>query len=197
MRVVPRSLRACTLRAGQGHRPATCKGSAERVRVTGRFGSKRLNLGTRRPLRQRGHAVVHDHDPGARAAKLWSPARPYLYPVKLKATVGRARGQQLPAADRHPLDPRPGDGRLLLNGKRVNLRGVGVHEESQAQGFAVDNAFRSRLVSEVKAVGATLMRTHYPLHPYTQELADKEGVLDLVGGPGLHAQARRTSPSPA
>ena len=70
-----------------------------------------------------------------------------------------------------------GDGRLLLNGKRVHLRGVGVHEESQAQGFAVDNAFRSRLVSEVKAVGATLMRTHYPLHPYTQELADKEGVL--------------------
>ena len=26
-------------------------------------------------------------------------------------------------------------------------------------------------------MGATLMRTHYPLHPYTQELADKEGVL--------------------
>ena len=26
-------------------------------------------------------------------------------------------------------------------------------------------------------MGATLMRTHYPLHPYTQELADTEGVL--------------------
>ena len=26
-------------------------------------------------------------------------------------------------------------------------------------------------------MGATLMRTHYPLHPYTHELADKEGVL--------------------
>ena len=70
-----------------------------------------------------------------------------------------------------------GDGRLLLNGKRVRLRGVGVHEDSKAQGFAVDNAFRSRLVSEVKAVSATLMRSHYPLHPYTHELADKEGVL--------------------
>ena len=59
----------------------------------------------------------------------------------------------------------------------MNLRGVGVHEDSKAQGFAVDNAFRERLVSEAKAVGATLMRTHYPMHPYTHELADKEGVL--------------------
>ena len=69
------------------------------------------------------------------------------------------------------------DGHLILNGARVNLRGVGVHEDSKEQGFAVDNAFRQRLVAETKAVGATLMRTHYPMHPYTHELADREGVL--------------------
>ena len=69
-----------------------------------------------------------------------------------------------------------GDGRLILNGQR-DLRGVGVHEDSQQQGFAVDNAFRERLVAETKAVGATAMRTHYPMHPYTHELADREGVM--------------------
>jgi beta-glucuronidase len=151
------------------------KGSAERVRITGRFGSKRLNLGS-----------VNVSGGGTRSltttirvpgAKLWTPSRPYLYPVKLTASVGgrKVGSYQLRTGIRTVRVA--GDGRLLLNGKRVHLRGVGIHEESQAQGFAVDNAFRSRLVSEVKAVGATLMRTHYPLHPYTQELADREGVL--------------------
>jgi beta-glucuronidase len=32
-------------------------------------------------------------------------------------------------------------------------------------------------VAETKAVGATLMRAHYPMHPYTHELADRNGVM--------------------
>ena len=63
-----------------------------------------------------------------------------------------------------------------------------MHEDSKTQGFAVDNAFRERLVAETKAVGATVMRTHYPMHPYTHELADKQGRDDLVRGAGLRAQ---------
>ena len=130
----------------------------------------------RQPLRRR-DAVVDDHDPGAR--------REAVDAVAAVPLPGQAHGLASAGAAVSSYQLRTGirtvrvagDGRLLLNGKRVHLRGVGVHEESQAQGFAVDNAFRSRLVSEVKAVGATLMRTHYPLHPYTQELADKEGVL--------------------
>ena len=34
------------------------------------------------------------------------------------------------------------------------------------------------------------MRTHYPMHPYTHELADKRGRADLVRDPGLRAQDR-------
>ena len=79
----------------------------------------------------------------------------------------------------------------------MNLRGVGVHEDSKAQGFAVDNAFRRRLVAETKAVGATLMRTHYPMHPYTHELADQRGRDDLVRGARSTRSRPRTSPSPA
>src|SRR5215217_7914684 len=68
-------------------------------------------------------------------------------------------------------------GRLYLNGRPVNLRGVGVHEDTRAQGSAVDNAFRERLVAEARAVGATMLRTHYPMHPYVHELADRLGLL--------------------
>ena len=57
------------------------------------------------------------------------------------------------------------------------MRGVGLHEDSKAQGFAIDNARREELVAEAKELGATVLRTHYPLHPYTHELADRLGLL--------------------
>ena len=166
---------AAHVRAGQGHRPE--REGVGRARPHHR--PLRLEAPQprqRQPLRRR-DAVVDDHDPGAR--------REAVDAVAAVPLPGQAHGLGRAGAKVSSYQLRTGirtvrvagDGRLLLNGKRVHLRGVGVHEESQAQGFAVDNAFRSRLVSEVKAVGATLMRTHYPLHPYTQELADKEGVL--------------------
>jgi beta-glucuronidase len=150
-------------------------GSARSVRVTGNFGSRRLNLGTRSIS---GNGVKSFTTTfRMRKPNVWSPARPYLYNVNLKAAAGgRAVGTYRLRTGIRSIRI-SSDGHLILNGQRVNLRGVGVHEESAAQGFAVDDAFRRRLVSEVKAVGATLMRTHYPMHPYTHELADKEGVL--------------------
>ena len=108
--------------------------------------------------------------------RLWSPKSPYLYPVKITVSSGgRTVGTySLKSGVRSVKVSR---GRLFLNGRPVNLRGVGVHEDSRTQGFAVDDAFRERLVSEAKAVGATVLRTHYPMHPYMHELADREGLL--------------------
>ena len=112
-----------------------------------------------------------------RRPRVWSPARPYLYNVNLRASAGgRSVGSYRLRTGIRSIRV-SSDGHLILNGQRVNLRGVGVHEDSKEQGFAVDNAFRQRLVTETKAAGATLMRTHYPMHPYTHELADREGVM--------------------
>jgi beta-glucuronidase len=68
-------------------------------------------------------------------------------------------------------------GRLTLNGRPVQLRGVGLHEENATQGFAVDNAWRRWLVDRAKELGASMLRTHYPMHPYIHEVADREGLL--------------------
>jgi beta-glucuronidase len=108
--------------------------------------------------------------------RLWSPKSPYLYPVKITVSSGgRTVGTySLKSGVRSVKVSR---GRLFLNGRPVNFRGVGVHEDSRTQGFAVDDAFRDRLVSEAKAVGATVLRTHYPMHPYVHELADREGLM--------------------
>jgi beta-glucuronidase len=108
--------------------------------------------------------------------RLWSPKSPFLYPVKITVSSGgRTVGTySLKSGVRSIKVSR---GRLFLNGRPVNFRGVGVHEDSRTQGFAVDDAFRERLVSEAKAVGATVLRTHYPMHPYVHELADRQGLL--------------------
>jgi beta-glucuronidase len=148
---------------------------ATRVRLTGNFGSRRLNLGTRgipgNGVTSFSTSIKIPHP------RVWSPATPNLYDVNLKASAdGRAVSTYRLRSGVRSIRV-SSDGHLILNGQRMNFRGVGVHEESKAQGFAVDDKFRERLVAETKAVGATLMRTHYPLHPYTQELADREGVM--------------------
>ena len=87
------------------------------------------------------------------------------------------------------------NGRLVLNGQFLNLRGVGLHEESKAAGFAIDNARRDQLVNDAKALGATVLRTHYPLHPVHARAGRPARAADLVGDPGLLGQRPRSSRS--
>jgi beta-glucuronidase len=68
-------------------------------------------------------------------------------------------------------------GRLLLNGHPVNLRGVGIHEDSPTKGAAIDNSDREQQIQWARELGATVLRAHYPLHPYTEERADELGLL--------------------
>ena len=161
-------------------------GSSERVRITGRFGSQRLNLGS--GSLSGGGTRSFTTTIRVPNAKLWTPSRPYLYPVKLTASVGGRAVSSYQLRTGMRTVRVAGDGRLLLNGKRLRLRGVGVHEESKAQGFAVDNAFRSRLVSEVKAVGRDADAHALSAAPRHAGAGRQGGRPHLVGGPGLHAQ---------
>jgi len=145
-----------------------------RLSAVAKYGSKRIGLGTRAV--RAGKAEVFTGRLRLGRARLWSPKRPYLYPVKITVSSGgRTVGTySLKSGVRSVKVSR---GRLYLNGRPVNFRGVGVHEDTRSQGFAVDNAFRERLVGEAKALGATVLRTHYPMHPYIHELADRQGML--------------------
>ena len=67
------------------------------------------------------------------------------------------------------------DGRLLLNGLPVNLRGVAIHEDLPGKGPAWTDADRSQTIAQIKDTGATLVRSHYPLSPSFQEMADRAG----------------------
>jgi beta-glucuronidase len=149
-------------------------GVARRVRVSARFGSRAVALGTvtvpaggEREVS--GTLTVPD-------PKLWSPADPYLYDVTVEAHSGAARlARWTLHSGVRSVEVR--DGHLLFNGRPTALRGVGYHEDVKGKAMAISRDDRARLVGEAKALGATLMRTHYPPGEDLQEIADREGML--------------------
>jgi beta-glucuronidase len=148
--------------------------STASVRVTGSFGGRALHLGTRR-------VGAHDFksfDARLRVAqpRLWSPASPYLYQARFTVRAGGRRviGYKLSSGIRSVTIA---GGKLMLNGHPLNLRGVGLHEDDPRTGFAIDSARRAQIIDQVKELGATVIRSHYPLHPQMHELADRAGLL--------------------
>jgi beta-glucuronidase len=147
---------------------------ARRVSISGTYGGRRVRLGSRavgpgRIAAFTGHVRI-------RSPRLWAPGSPNLYTARFTVRSGGRRvvGWDLRSGIR---SVKVSGGRLLLNGRPVNFRGVGLHEDSRDKGFAIDSARRREIVAQVKELGATLMRAHYPLHPELHELADREGIL--------------------
>jgi beta-glucuronidase len=149
--------------------------STQKVKLTGTFGTRKLNLGTHVLARGAIKAAFASFE--LKNPKLWSPATPNLYTVKLAMHVGKRRVGTYELKSGVRSIKVSADGLLYVNGQRANLRGVGYHEDVKERGFAIENADREWLVNEAKALGATMMRTHYPPHPYTHELADRLGML--------------------
>ena len=148
------------------------------VTLGGRFGAKTVKLGTQAV----GAKKFATFTASLRVAqpKLWSPARPYLYNASLLASA--KRGKRLQKLQGYTLrvgvrSIKVSEGRLLLNGDPLNVRGVGLQEDSRAKGFAIDNATRMQQLGWVRDLGARMIRSHYPLHPFTLEQADKLGIL--------------------
>ena len=147
---------------------------SHRLRITGKYGDRKVDLGTK-SIGGDGIAAftesVHVDNP-----KLWSPQTPNLYDVSFTVRDGdrKVGAYALKSGIR---SIKVVNGRLVLNGQFLNVRGVGLHEDSKADGFAINDARRDELMNDVKELGGTVIRTHYPLHPYTHELADKLGIL--------------------
>ena len=105
VRVIPRLACArCTASVQVKVIMRNVRGSGQNVRISGSFGSRRLSLGSK-GISGNGVAsfttTFKDRKP-----RVWSPARPYLYNVNLRASAGGRTVGDLPAQDRHPLDPR-------------------------------------------------------------------------------------------
>ena len=148
--------------------------SPQHVSLATTFGTVAANLGsaTIKP------GAVHEFDRHVTVAhpQLWSIGDPHLYDVNITATAGAARAHYfLRSGVRSIVVSR--DGRLLLNGRQLNFRGVGLHEDSQQYGAALPNSVIDRYIADAKGLGATALRVHYPYNPYLLEQADANGIL--------------------
>jgi beta-galactosidase/beta-glucuronidase len=115
--------------------------------------------------------------------RLWQPGRPYLYDMSVGALLdGRRRTAYSLRFGVRKLETRPG-GVLLLNGKRLSLRGASIHEDDMEEGGALSQSTRNLLVSRLRDLRATVTRSHYPLHPAFLEAFDRYGILYWVDVP--------------
>jgi beta-glucuronidase len=151
------------------------------VHLTGRFGRAPVDFGMQAiPARASaafGRRLV------VRRPKLWSPAQPSLYGVRLTATAAQGRARATPAAG-YTLRTGirtlavDGSGQLVLNGNTVvRFRGVALHEDTLATGPVMTHADRQRVIALLKESHSTLLRAHYPLDPDFHDLADQAGIL--------------------
>jgi len=145
-----------------------------RVRVTGTFGATKLSLGTK-AVGSKDFATF-DTRITVRKPVLWSPATPRLYESKFSVRVGdrKVLAYTLHSGIR---SIKVVAGHLTLNGRPLNVRGVGLHEDDPVAGFAINSARRAQIIAQAKELGATVIRSHYPLHPEMFELADRAGLL--------------------
>ena len=114
--------------------------------------------------------------------QLWSPSAPHLYAVALDASAGSVRAAHLRDVARYTLESgirtiSVVGGQLMLNFLPLHVRGVGLVEDAPTVGSALTPALQRQLLARAKALGATMIRSQYPLSGYEEQLADELGLM--------------------
>ena len=108
----------------------------------------------------------------AASPRLWSPADPHLYRVRL--TYGNDE-----VADRvgfRRIETRGTE--ILLNGNPIELRGICAHEDDSQLGRVSGDTDIRRRFRHAREIGANAMRlAHYPHSERAAEIADEMGIL--------------------
>jgi hypothetical protein len=107
---------------------------------------------------------------------LWSPTAPNLYELTL--SVGQESSYSAPVGLRQLTWH---GGRLLLNGRRLQLHGATIPEDAPGHGDALTPADQSAIVHELHAIGANAARAQHPLDPALLERLDAAGILVWQG----------------
>jgi beta-glucuronidase len=115
--------------------------------------------------------------------RLWAPRSPELFDMSVSAVTERKlRSTYRLSFGVRKIETLPG-GIIRLNGKRLNLRGVSIHEDDAQEGGALSQGSRTLLLNRLKNLGATVTRSHYPLHPAFIEALDRAGIMYWVQAP--------------
>src|SRR5262249_2280665 len=125
---------------------------------------------------QRGRVVLAERfsehlDTGVRAPQHWSAEEPSLYTLVLRDGAETASC----LVGFGTFETR--DGRLLLNGKPLLIRGVNRHDHDDRSGRVVSCALMETDAALMKRSNVNAVRTsHYPNAPYWLDLCDRHGL---------------------
>jgi beta-glucuronidase len=109
--------------------------------------------------------------------ELWSPENPKLYDVVF--TLDAGNGNIDTVKDRIGFRTITVKGQdLLLNGKKIFLKGVSVHEDHFKLGKTTNEEIIRSTIRDLKEMNGMYLRlAHYPHDPRFARIADEEGVL--------------------
>ncbi|GHV50177.1 beta-glucuronidase [Spirochaetia bacterium] len=110
--------------------------------------------------------------------KLWSPDDPKLYDVSISFTLNGA-GTADTVHDRIGFREIKASGHeLFLNGKKIILRGICVHEDHYELGKTTNSDIIRATIRDLKEMNGNFFRlAHYPHDSRFAKIADEEGVL--------------------
>lgn len=126
--------------------------------------------------------------------RFWSPADPFLYQVTVRLIVNGSAVDEytLPIGVR---EVRIQDGRLLLNGEPVYLKGFGKHEDSPVAGKGLSLPVLVKDLTMMRWMHANSFRTsHYPYAEEMMSAADRAGLLVIDEVPAVSLDFRHTTP---
>ena len=104
--------------------------------------------------------------------KLWSPETPVLYEV----TAGYYEDSISDTVGFREISVQGND--IYLNGRKIFLRGISVHEDSYYTGKALTDEEREEIVNTAMDLGANYLRlAHYPHNEAMAKLCDRKGIL--------------------
>ena len=115
--------------------------------------------------------------------RLWQPLKGFLYNLTVAAEAGTGQRSTYNARFGVRKITKNNAGAVFVNGKRLNVRGASFHEDHPLVGAAWTKDHRAEALRQLRALGSTATRAHYPPHPAMLELLDREGVLFWAQAP--------------
>ncbi len=109
--------------------------------------------------------------------KPWSAEHPYLYRLEIKILDKKNRVVEQLENHIGFRTSEIKDGKLLVNGQYVLIKGVNRHEHDPYTGHVVSRESMERDIAMMKQLNINTVRTcHYPDDPYWYELCDRYGL---------------------
>ncbi len=109
--------------------------------------------------------------------KPWSAEHPNLYRLEIKILDRKGKELERLESNIGFRTSEIKDGKLLINGQYVLIKGVNRHEHDPYTGHVINCELMEKDIAMMKQLGINTVRTcHYPDDPYWYELCDKYGL---------------------